>query len=637
MSCSCQKPTRTARAVSGVSPIAILQSGDDTHPFERGFSGLLGEVLPLPGALVQFNRAKASTLKRAGHMGSLRLGRLGSSVLLEEGASRGASVAATYGGAAVGSALATGAGYGSVAGPVGAVVGAAVGLVVGLLTSKLFGHANQGQILNDVTTRMKYADAYKQLPPGSYPGRAITTPDLQMVWYGLLHESYFPQAEACGGAVLHASLCPPQYPKCNCGAESWANGMMNGTANYEFPTIINQALSQGVTNPITIVDSYLIPGITNLSMGSKNAHWAIPSNTTNPALVRQLYIDIADAYVANKNPNAPVYYGSASVAQTQAAATPTPQYHPTQSGGVQPIMSNTGAAKPAASPNGSMIQAGSAGSVVDAHGTIFSFESGLVKAGAPDHYISVDGVTNGGAVILTIENGTASATNSFGDVYQWGGAGWVKVASAPAPAPTPATTPAPPTSSVPVSPAQYSQNGAQISTGSPGGTLTTAQGTWTLSGSSAMLNGGGTNSPPFSAVAMLNGQPVGLGIDGSTWGWTGSAWTQLSPPSASLASPAQAGVPAPASYSSGGGSPLDSAYQASLLPVQPQVDTSAPGASGGAPVATASLGSGNATMNAIGVVAGVVMLSLALARPAPAGNVRRARVRHARARKAVRR
>lgn len=674
------------------------------HGTTTGMRGL-GDLEPLPGALAQFNRARS----RVGNFGRSHryshvqgLGRFGETTTTGQvvGSAAG-TVAGAETGAAIGTAVFPG---------FGTAVGAVVGAVVGIITSKLFGKANQGQILNDVTTRMKYADAYKALPPGTYPGRYITAPDLLMIWYGLLHEGYFPQAEQCGGAVLHASLCPPQYPACNCGAETWANGMVNGTDVYEFPAIIAKALAGGQTNPITIVNSYILPGIQNLSDGSKNAHWAIPSNTTNPALITQLYVDIVDAYLASKNANTPIYYGNANAAQALTAsgvpapasvATP-PQI--TGSGAIIPqVQAGPQVARPVASPSGATLNPGSGGTLTDAAGNTFQF--GGPYQGSPDYTILVNGAANGAAVNLsasdavyarnfagaiykfyggawsqisgptpstagtTIQGATgATLQTSYGTVsangdgswalnghwfneisklggqidsmtwtgsaltgqgpagtYTWNGSAWTLTqAAALAPTTVQPTTPA----------ANLSPNNSQITPAS-GGTLTTAQGTWSFAPNGMPeLNGQISGNAPWApglmpqALAILNGTPTVLDSQGATWGWNGSAWTQLTPPTSSLATGVTPAAPT-SIYSQPGFSTTGYSSPIAPTPITP-VDTSGQPSAVSAPpgtVAAATVGSGTLlsgpVITAIGVVAAVVTLGMAVANRKKAGRARR--------------
>lgn len=107
-----------------------------------------------------------------------------------------------------------------------------------------------------------------------------------------------------------------------------------------------------------------------------------------------------------------------------------------------------------------------------------------------------------------------------------------------------------------------SPNGTIVAANS-GGTLSTAQGTWSFSasgdgaGNFAVLLNGTATGQYASQLGILNGQPVALMADGSTWGWNGSAWSQLTAASALAAG--TAGAPLSSYASSAAGVPVSAA------------------------------------------------------------------------------
>jgi hypothetical protein len=385
----------------------------------------------------------------SGACGCHGFGALGQTTTTGLIASRGAgllasqAVVSTAGTAAITGAL-TAMGVGAAAGSVVPIVGTVVGAVVGLLSAGLFGKANQAQIQADVLNRMKMADAYKLLA-GQFPGRMYGLNDLLMVWYGLLHEDYFPQAEACSGAVLDASLCPPQYPNCACGAETWANGMMNGNDVYEFRPLISHANAAGVTNPSDVVSQYLIPGMESLSDSEKNAHWALPSNSIDAGLVTQLYIDIVDAIEAAGNSSLPVTYGTgiepaAPAPAAPATAAPASAPAPAAAPAPAPIPA---APPPTYSQIGASITPESGEALVTPAGT-FTFGAQMDTAG--DCAVLIDGASYGQfGVALTFAPGSVVVlTRADGSQWQQISLnGWEQVrqaTNAVAAATAPATT-----------------------------------------------------------------------------------------------------------------------------------------------------------------------------------------------------
>jgi hypothetical protein len=192
---------------------------------------------------------------------------------------------------------------------------------VGILSQKLFGHADYAKVASDVATRLKYAEAYKQVA-GQYPGRLYGSAELKQIWYGLVHEGIFPKNAGGGwapGTVCNINACVQglrdkngNCPGCG-GSEQWANDLFTGSLVNKvqgFTGAISQARNQGITNPIQIADAILIPAWAPPDQGSKNIKWASPQNSTAPSLVRQLMIDTLDAVEYESNQSLPVFYGT---------------------------------------------------------------------------------------------------------------------------------------------------------------------------------------------------------------------------------------------------------------------------------------------------------------------------------------
>lgn len=257
----------------------------------------------------------------------MELGALGASPLWGTAAGAIASKGAAMGA----SALVTMMGAGAVAGP----IGMAVGLVVGILSQKLFGHADYAKVAGDVATRLKYAEAYKQVA-GQYPGRLYGPDELKQIWYGLVHEGIFPKNAGGGwapGASCNIQACinGQRDSKGNCpgcgGSEGWANDLFTGSLVNKvqgFTGAIQQATQQGMQNPVQIADQVLIPAWSGPDEGRKNIKWASPGNSTSPALVRQLMIDTLDAVEYESNKSLPVFYGTVPGQAAPAAVAPPP-------------------------------------------------------------------------------------------------------------------------------------------------------------------------------------------------------------------------------------------------------------------------------------------------------------------------
>lgn len=273
------------------------------------------------------------------------------------------------------------------------------------------------------------------------------------------------------------------------------------------------------------------------------------------------------------------------------------------------------------------------GTYHDANGNLYSYANGALNAIAsasgptvtppalPSGYYAAGLTGPAGQPVYT--NGQAFA--------MWTGTGFVAYTPAtnnPSNAPSPVagtgSASAPPGVSLTgTSTPTPSPNGASITPGS-GGALNTAQGAWMFS--SATDGAGNTalllqtpGSQPVSTggygttAGILNGQVVALHNDGSTWGWTGSQFTQLTPPTVTAQPPIttpnlnQVALPPVTNYVTQPVSVPDMTSQS--VPVQgappAQVSTTAPVTAG-----ISSIPGGWAS-----IAIGVAILGFALARP----------------------
>jgi len=447
----------------------------------------------------------------------LGFGTLGTSALVGKGVT---AVASGVSGAIVGAEI----------GSVVPGIGTAVGFVVGYLTSKLFGHADYAVVYADIANVRTLFQAYQQVA-GTVPGRVYGSKEMQQIWHGAMVSGFFPGNGPPAGVVCTQKMISNKINACGTG--QWIDNLL-GNIQKPLPPganniaqLVGAGLAQGISDPTTMADKVLLPGVQAIAARKGNA-WISPSASQSPSLYRQMLIDTADVLMYAANPNLPVTYGQIP-GSSQAGAPPAPVYR----------------GPPPAAP---------------------------VQYGVP--------------------------------------------VSAPTVAPASVSTPS-------AAPQVLSPNGASIAIGS-GATLTTAQGVWSFSNTGdgtgndyVLLNGTNTNGLG-TQLAILNGQPVTLRADGSTWGWNGSAWVNLTPatlqPSAAYApvQPAYSASPAPAP------SPVDmSAYGGSPTPSAPAVAA--------ATVAPATAGlSGNSSLLIAG---GLAVVAVLFATARPHGRLRRGRSR----------
>jgi uncharacterized membrane protein (Fun14 family) len=215
--------------------------------------------------------------------------------------------------------------------------------------------------------------------------------------------------------------------------------------------------------------------------------------------------------------------GSGWVTQSTAAvptttATPTPA----QAASAAATVAANPASAPASSAAGSSISPSTGGTLVSPAGT-WSFSS--VNDGNGNYQILLNGSAaaagNSNATQLQINSaGTVVATISNGSTYGWGSGGWTSISG--------------PITSVAVStPVSVSPNQTTILAGGTGD-LVTAQGEWTFSTEGdgtgnyyVEVNGTLAGSETGTQLSILSGIPTLLRNDGSTWGWSGTGWTQL--------------------------------------------------------------------------------------------------------------
>jgi len=462
------------------------------------------------------------------------LGALGVSPLTETAAGGAATIGVDLGvGTAAGSLGA--AALGSAAGSVVPVVGTVVGAAVGLLVGKLFGHANYAAVAASVGQSMQVADLYKTLY-GQYAGRVLTLPDITIVWYGLMHEGFWPQNAGGGwapGTTCNVKACEAgqlvngSCPGCG-GTASWVQSLLaNAGGAKAIPTYIATANKAGIYNPVTIADNYIIPGWAGPVECKQCIDWFRVASSQNPVIARQLVIDTVDAMEYQTNPNLPLYYGSGSAtAPATSAATPTSPAAASTPAVASPAPAMTPATTattaPAPSANGTTISATTGGTLTSAQG---AFTFGTTTDGLGNTAILLNGSsTNGFGVQLQILNGAPVALEANGSTWTWSGTTFTQT--------TPATTPTPSSTSTTASSTNLSANGASI-TPTTGGTLMTAQGAWTFGtttdgqGDTALLLNGIATGGFGTQLAILNGSPVALYANGATYGWSGTAWTQL--------------------------------------------------------------------------------------------------------------
>lgn len=130
---------------------------------------------------------------------------------------------------------------------------------------------------------------YQQIA-GQIPGRVIGLPLINQIWAALV--SGRANATDAGYVINSCAKCTA------------------GTVKDQ----VAKAMSQGVTNPVTILDQFLIP---EMQRSNKKGTWTIPTND----LERQILIDAIDA---TEGPNAPLTYGAPAPDQPGPTAAPAP-------------------------------------------------------------------------------------------------------------------------------------------------------------------------------------------------------------------------------------------------------------------------------------------------------------------------
>lgn len=336
------------------------------------------------------------------------------------------------------------AGAGAFAGP----IGAAVGIVVGLLSQKLFGHANYAAVANDVASRLKYAEAYKQIA-GQYPGRVYGSADLKQVWYGLVHEGVFPKNPAsqgwAPGTVCNVQACingsrdkNGNCPGCG-GSEQWANDLFTGSLVNPlqgFSGAIRAGNQQGLQNPIDIADQILIPNWAPPDQGSKNIKWAYPGNSAAPSLVRQLMVDTLDAVEYEGNKSLPLFYGTVPGVSPAATAPPPPP--PVTAPPPATVVANPNCAPPyvwngtqCVIPNGVAMPLPVQGVSQCPAGQVFNgtqcvspaAAAPTVPTGSPQTLPGQTPIPAGFSVVASDAQGSPIFANPQGVLYQWSGTG----------------------------------------------------------------------------------------------------------------------------------------------------------------------------------------------------------------------
>lgn len=254
------------------------------------------------------------------------LGALGTSPLVGTVVSKGAALGVgTAAGSVIGTAAGTAGGalFGAAAGSVVPVIGTVIGAVVGILTQKLFGHANYAAVYANIANVAALFNAYTQVA-GQYVGRAYGWPELQYIWHGAMVSGLFPgngppAGQACTQAMIAKKINA-------CGTGQWIDDLL-GTSKPTAPNanniagLIGAGLAQGITDPVTMTNNVLVPGIEAIA-ARKNNGWISVSRSANPALYRQLLMDTADYMMSVANPNMPAYYGTQGIQPAASAAAP---------------------------------------------------------------------------------------------------------------------------------------------------------------------------------------------------------------------------------------------------------------------------------------------------------------------------
>jgi len=292
-----------------------------------------------------------------------------------------------------------------------------------------------------------------------------------------------------------------------CGNSAWFDAVFSGTGAKAIPTYIKAANAAGVYNPVDVWNQFIKPGWEGPPECSKCVDWFRASASENPSLVAQWVIDCVDAYEAQANPNLNLYYGQL-ITQNNAQ--------------VAQALANNPVPPP---PQGQVTI------------TIYQLPSVTYAPQPPS-------IPAGSTSTTTIAPSSAPSAPVQ-----------------PAPPVTPAGALVPQVTNAP----QKSPAGATL-TAPSGGTLVTAQGTWSFGATPnssgdypVLLNG--QNIQSGAAIKLLidaNGNLNALNASGYTYQWTGTIWQQTSGPAAGTPAagttsappkptvPAQTQPPAPA-------------------------------------------------------------------------------------------
>src|SRR5882762_9950022 len=170
------------------------------------------------------------------------------------------------------------------------------------------------------------------------------------------------------------------------------------------------------------------------------------------------------------------------------------------------------------SPDGSIIMAGTAGSLVTSAGT-WTFANTTANGG---NLILLNGQSAAGGAAVKLEvasGGNLFADNSYGQWWEWNGSSWTSSAN-----PLPSLPPPPP-------PSTLSADGSTLMAGA-GGSLVTSAGTWTFDNTTAnggqliLLNGkSAANGAAVELEVANSGNPFADNSYGQWWEWNGSSWT----------------------------------------------------------------------------------------------------------------
>lgn len=370
-------------------------------------------------------------LRGTRHLAGGRLGALGTSDTVDlignAGLKVGASVAGTAAGAAVGTALGIGGGAaaGALAGSVVPVIGTVIGAVIGILTSKLFGHANYAAVYANIDNVVKLFQAYEGVA-GQYVGRQYGWPEIQQIWHGAQFSGLFtgigpPPGVACTQAMISQNINA-------CGKGALIDDLLGsdkptspGTDNIA--ELIAGGLAKGITDPVTMTQQVLVPGITTIAARKNNAPYSI-TGSQNPALYTQLLLDTADYMMSTVNPNMPAYYGSQNIQ-------PLPTNAPAQSAPVAVPYSTAQSATPQVSAP-ITIHPGDGQAIVTNYGLVTFINA---PDGTGNYPMTANGAPFGtlyGNALMWDGQGTLTLSNSSGAVYRYIQGVWSQVQAATA-------------------------------------------------------------------------------------------------------------------------------------------------------------------------------------------------------------